>query len=685
MKISDIFKVMDGWSIKQQMLTALVGTSIFSCVAVAIALTYIASHALQVGVESKLMALSESKGAQIQSEIVNLKGGLEGLSQAKFLQDALVAFESVAYGTGMDLTADAALADSEYFKGINAKFSETFDDALKAAPYDSYAIILNTGSVVAEVGGTSWVGKNLLNGTWKSSNLAKCYQSIKAGGTRFEDLSVGPTGSPAAFVCTAVLSRYDRDGYKKNAVMGVLIAQIKWDFFNKLSTFEAGLGETGEIFLARADNGAIRTMPRLQKAIWKLDELATNKHVEHVVGKDSKSFGLVRQVPNYASLSSYSIETPLKLDDQTQWILVTQMSVAEAVAVVRSMRIWSMAMVLLSIFLTVIVGWIFSSRLAGMFMGTSTKLSDANGSVVSVASGVSTIAGSVRTGAQSQAAAVHETSTALEEMTAMVKKTEELSVSSTEKSSRSKEEAEQGLSKVNSLMEAIERVDQASAKTFEQVGQTTASFQEILTLFNEVNAKTQIINDVAFQTKLLSFNAAVESARAGEHGAGFAVVADEVGKLAVSVSSAASEINEMLAESVTKIQGLIESTREGLQVATDETKKQVEESRKIGGECHQAFETLLSRVREISEDMQQIATASSEQSTGISEINTAVINISNGNDANVKHVDEIFNLSAKLNIVVEGLSGANSDMNALVYGAAAKTMGATSNQGSGKI
>ncbi|MBC7465119.1 MAG: hypothetical protein H7256_03945 [Bdellovibrio sp.] len=48
----------------------------------------------------------------------------------------------------------------------------------------------------------------------------------------------------------------------------------------------------------------------------------------------------------------------------------------------------------------------------------------------------------------------------------------------------------------------------------------------------EIGNKTKVINDIVFQTKLLSFNASVEAARAGEHGKGFAVVAEEVGKLA---------------------------------------------------------------------------------------------------------------------------------------------------------
>ena len=61
--------------------------------------------------------------------------------------------------------------------------------------------------------------------------------------------------------------------------------------------------------------------------------------------------------------------------------------------------------------------------------------------------------------------------------------------------------------------------------------------------------KTQVINDIVFQTQLLSFNASIEAAKAGVHGKGFSVVAEEVGKLAVLSGTAASEISEILKES----------------------------------------------------------------------------------------------------------------------------------------
>jgi len=85
------------------------------------------------------------------------------------------------------------------------------------------------------------------------------------------------------------------------------------------------------------------------------------------------------------------------------------------------------------------------------------------------------------------------------------------------------------------------------------VQQLYLSMQEIKDASKSVGTITSVIDEIAFQTNLLSLNAAVEAARAGESGKGFAVVAAEVRQLAQRSSTAASEISELIGNSMQKI------------------------------------------------------------------------------------------------------------------------------------
>ncbi len=116
---------------------------------------------------------------------------------------------------------------------------------------------------------------------------------------------------------------------------------------------------------------------------------------------------------------------------------------------------------------------------------------------------------------------------------------------------------EQVLSMISTSTKNAEITEKTSTKSAKDIEQSNAAFMQTIESVAEINNKTEIITDIAFQTNILSLNASIEAARAGNAGKGFAVVAQEVGKLAEKSKIASIEITELSAngQDISKIAG----------------------------------------------------------------------------------------------------------------------------------
>jgi methyl-accepting chemotaxis protein len=183
--------------------------------------------------------------------------------------------------------------------------------------------------------------------------------------------------------------------------------------------------------------------------------------------------------------------------------------------------------------------------------------------------------------ASEQAASLEETSASLEQLSGMTRRNAENAHQATDLARQAREVAEKGAADMQALSTAMAAIKTSS---------------------DDVARIIKTIDEIALQTNILALNAAVEAARAGDAGMGFGVVADEVRNLAQRSAQAAKE-------TAAKIEGAIRNTAQGVEIT---------------GHVAQGLTDIVTRTRQVDELTAEVATASREQSQGISQINSAV-------------------------------------------------------------
>jgi methyl-accepting chemotaxis protein len=195
------------------------------------------------------------------------------------------------------------------------------------------------------------------------------------------------------------------------------------------------------------------------------------------------------------------------------------------------------------------------------------------------------------------------------EMVTVVSQVSENSHRAAESAQQAVAAAQSGGKIVNETLEEIHLIStsvEEASRRVRDLGEGSKQIGEI----------SGVIDDIADQTNLLALNAAIEAARAGEQGRGFAVVADEVRKLAERTAHATAEI----AQKIKRIQEETISTIEAMDVGTDLVKEGVKKTILAGD----ALKEIVRLAGIVGEMVNQIAAATTEQSSAVAEVNTTI-------------------------------------------------------------
>ena len=377
--------------------------------------------------------------------------------------------------------------------------------------------------------------------------------------------------------------------YVDGKLEGVVALSASWSAPNQALQARV-YGQTGYCFLVD-DKGILTSHPKYRFAEQvslmdaKFGKLAEITRDQMVPGKT----GCVEY--EFEGVSKFVAFTPIRLGNRT-YSIAAGVPEAEALQLARHIQAGAQAQTRAVTWLLLVsaavmavagaaIGWWLSTGIARPIQRIVVGLDEGARQVDDASGQVSSASQQLAAGASEQASSLEETSASLEEVAAMTRNNAT------------------NASKANSMMEKTRQIVQEGNQAMTQASQ---AMTEISQASDQISKIIKVIEEIAFQTNLLALNAAVEAARAGEHGKGFAVVADEVRNLAQRAAAAAKETADLIAQTVERVNRGVDLNRR----------------------TSESFAEIGKASEEVAELVAQIAHASNEQAQGVEQVNAAV-------------------------------------------------------------
>ncbi len=545
--------------------------------------------------------------------------------------------------------------------------------------YDIFIADPDTGDIVYSVFKELDFSTSLIAGPYAKTNLGRVFQEANNSDNPnyvkmvdFEPYAPSYEGT-AGFIASPIY-----DGTEK---VGILIFQMPIDNINTIMTSNnnwtnVGLGETGETYLLGNDL-TMRSQSRfliedkegycaLMKSIGidqeTLDKIRVNGSTIGLQKIDTKGTQAavtgktnIKIFPDYRGVPVLSAYAPLNIDD-VKWVIMSEIEKEEALLPVIKLRNQLFVVGAMTIFIIGAVAFFFSStitkpilkvvsmvnnisegnltmrlkvesrdeigELANQFNNFIDKVHEVISMVKSTTAEVNSSSSEISAAVEEQAAVTSQQSSAVMEITSTM---EELSASSRQIADNSGSVVKISNDALNSSKigtAAIEDINEKMKAISQDNQQNIDQIVELGRKSKEITKVMEIINNIADQTKLIAFNAAIEASSAGEAGTRFGVVAVEIRRLADNVMESTDEIHSKIED--------IQDAVNRLVITSEMGSKRVEEGMELAVKTVDILHKILSGAQSTTDSSEQISLSTQQQKSASNQVVTSLKEITEG-------------------------------------------------------